>query len=141
MKRLLSSLLVSILLLCLCLVSRDNVYADIDRDYIFITAAHINESNFPSYTLIYKDVEKDLAIYLDNEYTPILPRIGDIVTTDESRIHGVVNEVNDYGFYVLLDGDSFVISGDSGTPVYIDNTYYGYISYADTSGRIFCVAY
>ena len=103
---------------------------------IFITAAHIPESEFPGYQLIYKDEELDKAYYLDLNYTPNQLREGAIVN------YGVVHSSSKQTFLVEPYDASIVTKGLSGSIVTdrLGNPV-GFVSSLVTGGYLECVYY
>ena len=135
---------ISILILCILLLIQSARLQNVEQlavqyPYIIVQPAHILADD--SLTLLYRDVSKDVAIYMREDYIPTKPEVGTIVNSADTRIHGSVVSVEDYGFTFQLDTDSDLYRGDSGTYMYSDGEYVGFISRADMDGRIYVVSY
>lgn len=108
---------------------------------VFITAAHIAEKEFPQYTKVYSDMELDYAVYLENDYKAVLPKIGTRVTIGRN-IPGKITKVNTDSFVVKLD-NKYIQFGLSGSVIktLFKGTPLGYVSCVYDDGEVMCIAY
>ena len=111
------------------------------KDYILAAPAHVAESEYPGYIRVYEDTDRDLALYLDTEYVPTLPDIGTHVSSASGAVSGIVSELDTYCFYFIPDDGVSIMKGDSGLGMYADDSYVGYISSIDMSGRVKVICY
>ena len=139
MKRLSSSLNIILFLLLLIVAAKKNTYVTVEYPYIQVLPAHIEVSE--NDTLIYEDVIKDVAIYLRNDYVPYIPEIGATITDSAGSVVGTVTGAEEYGFYLEPKDKTSIHYGSSGTQLFEDERYVGFISRMDMSGQVFVVCY
>lgn len=117
-------------------MNRENVY----ESFVTVTAAHIPESNFIGMKKVYEDSEKDVAVYINPEYVPKIPKVGTKVSSS-CGISGKVVNTDDFGFFIE-QSTQVASPGDSGAKVYSeDGEYLGFVSYLSQNGLVYCVAF
>jgi hypothetical protein len=124
--------------LCLILTGA-GVGSEINNSRIMITVAHISEDSFSRYKLIHKDVQKDIAVYINEKYQPNVIAIGSIVTF-EDEVAEVIKNDGDY-FYIDVKNKHVIRRGLSGIKVLYKNKAIGFISSLETTGYLRCVYY
>lgn len=130
----------SALLLCLLLSGCGSSKMNSSSDYVLVTAAHIPESYYPEYEQVYVEPDKDVAVYINKEYKPDIPKKEDTVYID--NVKGKVIDTDDYGCYIELDDLSIVKQGLSGTRVFsADNLYIGFVSACNKDKVIYCLCF
>lgn len=83
---------------------------------LYITAAHIPQSDFPYLTQIYVDTTRDTAYYLRRNYEYTVPEIGAQVYINGASC--IVESIEPgIGFYVRVGNDMSVYRGMSGSRV------------------------
>lgn len=141
MTKFLAVLSVGLIIVNLILLGRHTVSTENSKPYVLVVPAHIGEEQYPGYVKIYEDVTKDLAIYYDTEYSPNVIPVDSYVESADGRIHGYVSEVDDHSFYFKLDEEARIMKGDSGTPMYCNDAYVGFVSSITLDDRVLVVCY
>ena len=83
---------------------------------VFMTADHLPENNFEGCKKIYSDEENDIAIYYNNDYTPVPPVKGTKVIVDDC-IEGTVVDISGTHVIIKVNDPMDIHSGLSGTSV------------------------
>lgn len=115
---------------------------ELNTDYIMVTAAHIDGNDFKGYKRIYTDEDKDLAVYINQNFKPHHPEPETIVASADFVIKGTVISTDVDGFFFEPEDNSKIKKGISGTKIYDDEgKYLGFISYVNESGEVYCLSY
>ena len=108
-------LLVALLIIVSYIIGSTQSKSEEVPSRVFITAAHIPESEFPGYTLMYKDEQRDTAYYLNpNGKSVEIPIGARIVINHNIKCTVVGTLVNDICL-VQLDDPSVIRKGLSGS--------------------------
>lgn len=107
---------------------------------LFVTAAHIPHEQVTGYKFIYEDTERDMALYIKNDYKYHYPDIGETVYFQNGK--GTVDSIKDgVGFYIVVDENTDVYKGLSGARVRDkDGNDIAFISSAKDRTKVLCVS-
>lgn len=108
---------------------------------VMVTAAHLDDSEFPGWSRVYDDTHKDVAVYVnfDNKVSNLA--VGDNVCDESKTLKGEVIEVTDDGFVFKAEDSSVIKHGDSGKSIYHKSHYVGFVSGVRNIDEIICKAY
>ena len=108
-----------------------------NSDLVLVTVAHIPETSFSGYTLVWSDTENDRAIYVKQDFKSTADvQVGDIVAFN--GITCDVTAVDEQGFAISLRGE-LAKHGMSGSEVQKSGVTVGLISRALGISSIYCV--
>lgn len=106
---------------------------------IVITAAHLDESEIPhNFLLMYKDIAKDTAYYLDTKH--VLPTVSIQKVFIEGVDDAVIVDSKEGHFFVEVANTEQITAGLSGKRVYArDNkTVIGFVSQLTVDNQLLC---
>lgn len=86
------------------------------RARVFMTADHLPEEGFKGCKKIYSDEENDIAIYYNNDYTPVTP-VKDTKVIVDDCIEGVIVDVSKTHIIIKVNDSMDIHSGLSGTSI------------------------
>lgn len=103
---------------------------------VYITAAHIPESVFPEYTLMYKDEERDTAYYLNPNGKSIKVPDGAKVIINQNIVGTVLKTLDNDICLVELEDSSIICKGLSGSIVKYKGEPIGFVSSLTTESKL-----
>lgn len=133
--------LLILMMVCLALACGNLVNEEQANTYVFATPAHIDESSYPNCIKVYEDLSKDLAIYFDTTYVPDKPDIGKEIESNTGDIKGTIVDSDEYSVYFKPNEETEIVQGDSGTMMYCDGEYVGFISSMTMDGIVRVICY